>query len=172
ASNFSVINSGGSAVFHADDNFTVSFSATAAQLHLPSWLGFQIQELSISWTDFANHPENFILVLSASINSIQGLPGSVAVSGSITDAVIDFGKLEAGEFPITSIQSFSGGITGNLFGLQINASFVFGIISLNSSNQIVDVANHVVTDPTTGDVVADGDTAVVNSVVYVGVSGG
>ena len=172
ATDFAIINSGGSATFDAGDNFSVSFSATSSQLHLPSWLGFQIQKLSISWADFNNSPENFILVLSASINSIQGLPGSVTVSGSITNAVIDFGKLANGEFPITSIQSFSGGITGNLFGLQITASFVFGIISLNGSNQIVDVANQVVTDPTTGDVVVGGDTTVANSIVYVGVSGG
>ncbi len=49
----------------------------------------------------------------------------------------------------------------------------FGILSLNGSNQIVDVANQIVTDPTTtGNVVAGGDTTVVNSIVYVGVSGG
>jgi hypothetical protein len=172
ATDFSIINSGGSAEFEAGDNFTVLFTATSTQLHLPSWLGFQIQKLAIFWPHFNSDPTDFILVLSASVTSIQGLPGGVTVSGSITNAVIDFGKLASGEFPITSIQSFSGGIEGNLFGLHITASFVFGIISLNSDNQIVNVADGTVTDPTTGTTTPGGNLTVVGSVIYVGVSGG
>jgi hypothetical protein len=173
ANDFAVVNSGGTAEFQAGGHFGVSFSATPANLHLPTWLGFQVQQLALSWTDFTHHPEAFTMVLSASITSIQGLPGGVEVSGSIDRAVIDFGKLEAGQFPITSIESFSGGIDGNLFGMHITASFVLGIVSLNAENQIVHVADGTVTDPATGDTISTGaDLTVVQSVMYVGVSGG
>ncbi len=40
ATDFSIINSGGAAAFDAGDTFSVSFSATATQLHLPSWMQF------------------------------------------------------------------------------------------------------------------------------------
>ncbi len=178
ASNFSVINSGGAPMLQEGTDFSVSITATPGQLGLPSWLGFQIQELQITWHDFANDPANFQLLLSASINSIQGLPGGVTVSGEITDAVIDFGRLEAGQFPITSIGSVGGSVSGTLFGLEVNASFVLGIVNFNAANQVVNSDGTVVTLTTdsTGNVtetpVSGGDTTVKSSIMYVGVAGG
>jgi len=178
AKNFSIINSGGTPALHEDADFGMSITATPGQLHLPTWLGFQIQKFEIKWDNFATHPEQFQLILSASINSIQGLPGGVTVSGEITDAVIDVGKLEQGLFPITSIGSVGGSVSGTLFGMEVNASFVMGVVKFNAENQIVNGDGTVVQLTTNSDgsvtetPVAGGDTVVVNSVMFVGVSGG
>ena len=180
ATSFLVINHNGTAEFHAGLGFSVTLTTpTPAQMHLPSWLGFSITKFEISWPgdNFNSDPSNFQLTLSASINSIQGLPGGVTVSGEITDAVIDVGKLIAGKFPITSIGSVGGSVSGTLFGMELNAGFVIGIVSFNAANQIVsggtvtkltsDSHNNV-----TESVVVGGDTTVVNSILYVGVQGG
>jgi len=178
ASNFSLINDGGTPKLHEDAGFALAITATPGQLKLPDWLGFQIQKFEIKWTNFADHPEQFILVLSASIDSIQGLPGGVTVSGSITDAVIDFGKLEAGLFPITSVGSVGGSVSGTLFGMEVNASFVLGVVNFNAANQIVSADGSVIKLTTSSNgtvtetVIAGGDATVVDSVMYVGVAGG
>ena len=181
ASNFSVIDADadGTPAFQAGANFSVSFSATAGQLDLPSWLGIQIQKFEIQWPDFTGNPANFKLILSASISSIQGLPDGVTVSGEITDAVIDIGKLEAGQFPITSIGSVGGSVSGTLFGMEVNAGFLLGVVNFNAENQIVNADDTVVrltTDShgnvTETPVTTNPDTKVVNSVMYVGVEGG
>ncbi len=182
ATNFSVIKSdgtdgaaAGATEFREDTGFGISITADPGSLHLPTWLGFQITQFTIEWNNFATDPANFQLILSASINSIQGLPGGVTVSGEITDAVIDIGKLEAGQFPITSIGSIGGSVSGTLFGLQLNAGFVLGIINLNAENQIVNnpgTTAVTVTDPTTGATITNGDTTVTSSTLYVGVEGG
>jgi hypothetical protein len=178
ATDFSIINSGGSPELQEGANFGVSITATPGQLNLPTWLGFQIQKFEIKWDNFAAHPDQFQLTLSASINSISGLPGGVTVSGEISDAVIDTAKLEAGEFPIVSIGSVGGSVSGSLFGMEVNASFVLGIVSFNAENQIV--TNGVVTQLTTDSqghvtettVTNNPDTTVVSSIMYVGVAGG
>ncbi|MGO9478591.1 MAG: hypothetical protein ACLQAH_13200 [Limisphaerales bacterium] len=179
ATNFSVINTSGGPALHEDNNFGVSITATPGQLNLPSWLGFQIQKFEIIWTGntFVDDPAGFTVILSANINSIQGLPDGVTVSGSITDAVISFDKLEQGQFPITSVGSIGGGVTGNLFGMEVNASFILGIVNFNAQGQIIN-ADGTVTQLTpldgslTETLVPNGDTTVKNSVLYVGVSGG
>lgn len=180
ATSFSVIDNNGTAEFQAGDNFSVTFtSPSSSSLLLPSWLGFSITDFEISWqgNNFNTDPSNFQITLSASITSIQGLPGGVTVSGEITDAVIDLGMLEKGEFPITSIGSVGGSVSGTLFGMQVNASFVLGIVQFNAQNEIV--SNGTVTKLTTnsdGSVTEtpdpSGSTTVVNSVMYVGVAGG
>ena len=179
ATNFSIIDAGGTPQFHEDTGFGLSITATPGQLNLPSWLGFQIQTFEVKWNDFAAHPDQFQLILSASINSIQGLPGGVTVNGEITDAVIDTTKLEAGEFPIVSIGGFGGSVSGTLFGMTVNASFVLGIVSFNKENQIVnsDGTVYQLTPDSQGNVTETQvttslDTTIKNSVMFVGVAGG
>lgn len=176
---FSVIDVNGTAEFDAGGDFTVTLTTPSnSSLFLPSWLGINISEFSISWTDFNNDPSNFQITLSASINSIQGLPGGVTVSGEITNAVIDVGKLEQGIFPIVSIGSVGGSVSGTLFGMEVNASFVLGIVSFNAENQIVSNGNvySLTTDSqgnvTETQVTSSPDTTVKNSILYVGVAGG
>jgi hypothetical protein len=169
ASNFSIINSNGSPAFKAGTDFTVSFSATPADLDLPSWLGFNVQQLALHWTDFTNAPADFDLTLSASITSIHGLPSGIEVSGAITDAVIDFGKLANGEFPITSIGSVSGSVKGNLFGMTVNAGFVMGVVQYNADYDAVSGGKVYDSD---GKEIVGGSTTVIGSTLYVGVEGG
>ena len=177
ATNFSIINNGGSVQFYegipgdGSAKFGVSVSVTPGQLNLPSWLGFQIQNFGIKWKDFANHPDQFQLVLSASITSIQGLPGGVTVSGAISGAVIDTAKLEQGEFPITDLSSISGSISGTMFGMKIDATFVIGFVNLNAANQVIN-SDGSVTDTATGvTTTTGGDTKSVASIMYIGLSG-
>jgi len=180
ATSFSVIDDAGTAEFHAGLGFSVTLTTpTPAEMHLPTWLGFSITKFEISWQgdNFNTDPSNFQITLSASINSIQGLPDGVVVSGEITDAVIDIGKLIAGQFPITSIGSVGGSVSGELFGMEVNAGFVIGIVSFNAANQIVSgsTVTQLTTDShnnVTESVVPGGDTTIVNSILYVGVNGG
>lgn len=181
ASNFSVINSDvdGTPAFEAGQDFSVGFSASAADLNLPTWIKFSVQKFLIQWPDFNLNPSNFKLVLSASIDGIDGLPGGVEVSGEISDAVIDIGKLQEGQFPITSIGSLGGGVSGKLFGMEVNAGFIMGIVSFNKVGDIVDGSGDVyhLTTNAKGKVIQtqvteNPDTEVVDSVLYVGVEGG
>ena len=75
---------------------------------LPSWLGFNISQFSITWPDFNTDPSNFQITLSASITSIQGLPDGVQVSGEISDAVIDPSLLAQGKFPSSALEVSAG----------------------------------------------------------------
>ncbi len=70
-------------------------------------------------------------------------------------------------------------MSGTLFGMEVNASFILGIVSFNAENQIVNADNTVtalttdshgkVTETT---VTSNPDTTVANSIMYVGVAGG
>jgi hypothetical protein len=180
ASDFSIIDHNGTPEFQAGSNFGISFSMPSnSSLMLPTWLGFSISQFSISWSDFNDRPDLFTITLSASITSIQGLPDGVTVSGEVTDAVINMGLLEKGEFPITSIGSVGGSVSGTLFGMQVNASFVMGIVQFNAENQIVNsdgTVTQLITNPdgsvTEAPVTGTPDTTVKNSTIYVGVAGG
>ena len=181
ATSFSVMDVNGTAEFVAGNNFTVTLTTpSSGSLLFPSWLGFSITKFEISWqgNNFNTDPSNFQITLSASITSIQGLPGGVTVSGEITDAVIDLGMLENGQFPITSIGSVGGSVSGTLFGMEVNASFVLGIVQFNAENEIVSgsTVTQLVTNSdgsvTETPVTTNPDTTVKNSVLYVGVAGG
>ena len=171
ATDFSVIKGTSGAEFHEGTHFTVTVSATASNLNLPDWLGFDIQKLELKWDDFAAHPEAFKIYLSASITSIHGLPAGATVSGFVTDAVIDIGALEAGKFPITDIGSFGGSVTGKLFGLDLSASFIIGVVKFNAAGGVINQDGSVIN--VDGSVTATGgDTTVAGSTFYVGVNGG
>jgi hypothetical protein len=179
ASNFSVINAGGSVKFQAGTDFGISFSATPTDLNLPSWLGFSIQKFALKWVDFSNDPTNFTITLSASISSIQGLPSGVEVSGYLTDAVIDVNKLLNGEFPITSITAFGGSVKGELFGMEVEAGFILGVVSFNAEYQVVNADGSVTYVNNKGKTVTETaqdnpsiDTTITGSSMYVGVMGG
>src|SRR5262249_33662986 len=49
------------------------------------------------------------------------------------------GKLLSGEFPITDIASIGVGVKGNLFGGQIDAALLGGILKLDSNLNLIDV---------------------------------
>ena len=52
-------------------------------------------------------------------------------------ASIDVGKLLRGEFPITGIQALGVGVKGELFGGQIEAQLVGGILKLDAGSRVI-----------------------------------
>lgn len=181
ASDFSIINNGGPE-FLAGPSFSITLNPPSpSNLGLPNWLGFSIQSLTIQWAnnDFQTDPLNFIVTLSASITSVQGLPSGLNVSGSVTDLIINVGELgtwllnpTAANFPISfgPLTSVSGGVSGTLFGMQVSANFVFGVLSFNAEGGVV--ANGAVTlVPPGAPSNASTDTTIAGSGFYVGISG-
>ncbi len=98
-----------------------------------------ISALSITWADITSAPADFVLTFSASVSRIESLP--VSVSGSVTDIVIDVGKLLDGEFPVTSIGGVSVNVSGSLFGGTISATLLAGIVRYDSEKYEVDSNN-------------------------------
>ncbi len=110
-------------------------SSTGSSFMWPSWLPIQITELGIQWPDgITTDPTDMLITLSASITGIQGL-GGLTFSGSVQGIQIDTGLLLAGQFPIVGIQSFGVTVTGNMFGGEINATLVGGIVNLDVQRQ-------------------------------------
>ncbi|HET6548786.1 MAG TPA: calcium-binding protein, partial [Solirubrobacter sp.] len=123
----------------------------------PSWLPIRINSIGVQWADIQNHPADFVLSLSASVTSIQGIPG-LEFSGSIENVKIDVGKLLRGEFPITAIGAIAVSIKGDVFGGQLDAALLGGILRLTEGGQIIDDF--------------DNTTPVAERILYVGVEGG
>ncbi len=124
--------------FVAEDGFGVSLSLTASpgSFDWPSWLPIQITNLSLSWPDFTEDPADFSIDLSASININLDNTG-LMLSGSVTDAVIDVGLLEQGQFPITSLGGFSVSAGGDLFGAKVSGTLIAGIVPVDSKGNLV-----------------------------------
>ena len=121
ASNFDITASG---TLDTSKNFGVELNindpnATASTFQLPTWLPFSISKLALTWPDISNDPANFTIDLSASVNASLG---PVTLSGSVQDAVIDVGKLAAGQFPIDSLGGGGIAVGGNLFGGKVSGS--------------------------------------------------
>ncbi len=132
-------------------------SATGDSFQWPSFLPIRIDELGISWPDIQSDPSNFVLTLSASVTGIKGL-GGLTFSGSIQGVQISPTLLAQGKFPIIGINSLGVTVSGNLFGGQINASLVGGILKLDSNYQIIGTF--------------DTTTPVFKRVFYLGLQGG
>ncbi len=136
ASNFAI---DGNGHFSAGRNFGVSLSiggADGGSFQWPSWMPISIQSIGISWPNITTDPGNFTLDLSAGINSISGLPG-LQISGSVDNIQIDPALLAQGKFPIVGISGFAVTISGNLFGGELTAGLVGGILDLSAANTIV-----------------------------------
>ena len=71
-------------------------------------------------------------MLSASVTGIQGIAG-LEFSGSVEGIRIDIGKLLDGEFPIVGIDAIGVTITGNLFGGEVNATLLGGILRVSDA---------------------------------------
>ena len=157
ARNFS-FNGDGS--FHAGNGFGVFLSvgaATGDSFMWPSWLPIQIDAIGITWPDIQADPTNFVLTLSASVTGIQGI-GGLTFSGSIQGIQIDVGKLLAGEFPIVGLSSIGVEVKGNVFGGQLDAALIGGILK-------VDAAGNLIAD-------TDTTTPVAQRVFFAGLQGG
>ena len=101
----------------------------------------QISALTINWPDITNNPADFVLTFSASVNLSQLKGAPLALSGSVTDIVIDVGKLVDLKFPIISIGGVTVSVSGNLFGGTISATLLAGIVRFDSEGYEVDQNN-------------------------------
>ena len=110
---------------------------SGSALGWPSWLPIQITTLGLSWTDFEAHPEDFDILLSATVTGLKGTSG-LQFSGTIEGIKIRPSLLLQGKFPIVEIASLGVTLQGNLFGGEINAGLIGGVL------KIID------TDPTSG----------------------
>ena len=159
ARNFSFYGDGS---FHPGNGFGIFLSVGSADggsFAWPSWLPIKIDAIGIQWPgdNLETDPANFVLTLSASVTGIKGIDG-LEFSGSIQGIQIDVGKLLAGEFPIVGISSIGVEVKGNLFGGQLDAALIGGIIK-------VDAAGNAIAD-------TDTTTPVAQRVFFAGLQGG
>ncbi|MEN9555968.1 MAG: hypothetical protein RLZZ232_2254, partial [Planctomycetota bacterium] len=155
--NFAISASG---TFVTRPGFGVFISADKASgdsFQWPSWLPIRVTELGLQWEDLQTHPERFSIIISAAVDEIKGIP-NVKVSGAIQGVRIDIGALQDGRFPITDIESISVSMKGDLFGGQITAGLLGGILKLDSAGNLIGAL--------------DTTTAVADRVFFIGVEGG
>ena len=129
----------GDGSFHTKPGFGVFLSVGGAggdSFKWPSWLPIQINSIGITWPDIQADPTNFTLILSASVASIQGIP-NLEFSGTIDGIQIDIGKLIKGEFPIVGIGAIGVSVRGDMFGGQIDATLIGGILKLDANGAII-----------------------------------
>ena len=139
------------------NGFAVSVGADLSSLHWPDWLPIHLTTVSLRWNDFENHPEDFDVVLSATValDNLKGVP--LSVTGAIQDAVIDLSLLQQLKFPITDFTAIAINVEGSLFGGEVNAGLVLGVLKLDGN----------------GDLIAAGDTTeVARTILYGAISGG
>ncbi|MDX5398537.1 MAG: hypothetical protein LPK92_02260, partial [Actinomycetes bacterium] len=113
-------------------------SATGEAFKWPSFLPIRIDAIGIQWDDVENAPEDFVLILSASVTGIQGLPG-LQISGSIQGIRIQPSLLVEGRFPIIGIDAIGVTVKGQMFGGEVSAGLVGGILKLDSTYSIIGV---------------------------------
>ena len=78
--------------------------------------------------------------------------------GAIEGIKIDVGKLLDGEFPIVDIDAIGVSVKGNMFGGELNATLIGGILKLDAGGRIIDPFDTI--------------TPVADRVLFVGVEGG
>ena len=150
----------GDGSFHTRQGFGVFLSvggATGDSFKWPSQLPISINALGIQWDDIEHHPENFVITLSASVTGIKGIAG-LTFAGSIEGVKIDIGLLLAGKFPIVDIAAFGVQVKGTMFGGEIDAQLIGGIMKLDQFGNMIDPL--------------DSTTPVVDRVFYMGLEGG
>ena len=142
--------------------FTVGLSLTnadsntdASGLGVPSVLPIQIDNLSLTWPQGLDDPTNFRILISA---GIEGSIGPMGITGSVEGLEIDVAKLRDGQFPIVALESATAEVTGTLFGADIKAEFIAGVIRFDADGQRI--------------ASGDRDTPIANSVFYAAIEGG
>jgi len=133
----------GDGTFVAKQGFGVFLSigsADGGSFKWPSWLPIKINEIGIEWRDIQSDPGDFLLTLSASVTGLHGLDG-LQFSGTIEGVKIDVGKLLDGEFPIVDIASIGVSVRGKMFGGEINATLIGGILKLDAGGRLIDTSD-------------------------------
>jgi hypothetical protein len=132
-------------------------SATGDSFKWPEFLPIKINAIGIEWLDIQNHPDDFTLVLSASVTGIKGIKG-LTFSGAIEGVRISPKLLLQGKFPIIEIASIGVQVKGNIFGGEIDAALIGGILKVDKNFNIIGPF--------------DSTTPVEDRVFFVGVQGG
>src|SRR6267142_3158438 len=138
---------------------------SGSSLGWPDWLPVKITTLGVEFATHNNQVDfsDFTIILSASVSGLPSV-GGLEFSGSIEGVRIKPSLLAQGKFPIISIQSFGVSISGELFGGELNAGLIGGIL------QIYQVR------PGVFDWVRDNQTVpddqVVDRILFVGIQGG
>ncbi|MDD2604023.1 MAG: hypothetical protein PHF66_04320, partial [Desulfobacteraceae bacterium] len=151
----------GNGDFKANAGFGVFFgveSVTGGSVGWPSWLPIKIKEIGIQWRNINTDPLDFILTLSATVESIDGLPGA-QFSGTVEGVKIDLGLLFEGKFPIIDIASIGVNITADAFGGKITGALIGGILKIDNNNQMISA-------------LAPPDTPVKDRIFFMGIQGG
>ena len=96
-----------------------------------------------SWPDIEADPSDFVLLAVGQRHGIQGMPG-LEFSGTIEGIEIDVGKLLARRVPDHRRSTSIGvSIKGNVFGGEINATLLGGILKLDARPAaIIDALRH------------------------------
>ncbi|HEY9249312.1 MAG TPA: hypothetical protein VIO38_09285, partial [Rariglobus sp.] len=125
----------------------------------PAWMPIKITQLGLEWADIDNHPENFDIILSASVVSIAGAEG-FSFSGTIEGVRISTELLLNGEFPITDIASIGVSISGDMGGMQVSGALIGGIIKIGGAPGAYSIID-----------ATDTSTPVVDRVFFMGLQG-
>ncbi|MGB0644609.1 MAG: hypothetical protein ACPGQF_07700, partial [Akkermansiaceae bacterium] len=131
--------------------------ADGSSFKWPKWLPIKINAIGIEWDDIENSPEDFVITLSASVTGLRGVAG-LEFSGIVEGVKIDPQLLLEGKFPIIDIQSLGVTVRGKLFGGDLDATLLGGILKLDANGNQISA-----TDTT---------TAVADRVFFLGVDGG
>jgi hypothetical protein len=130
--------------------------ATGEAFKWPSWLPIRITQIGIQWPSIETDPTDFTLTLSAAVTGLPAVAG-LKFSGAIEGIQIDVGELLAGRNPIVGIDSIGVSISGNVFGGEIDAALIGGIIKLDANGSPINPGEL---------------TPVVDRVFFIGVEGG
>ena len=149
----------GDGAFAALGNFAVILSAEAvdgAGIGWPSWMPIRVTEIGLLWPDIENEPLDFILIVSAEVVGLHNLP--LNFTGAIDRIQIDIDKLVNGEFPIVGVEGIAVGVEGQMFGGEITAQLLGGILRLDAAGNVIDSL--------------DVTTPVDQSILFAGLEGG
>ncbi len=157
ARNFAILGDG---TFQTKPGFGVFLSigsASGSSFKWPSWLPIRINAIGIEWPNFNADPGRFLISLSV---AIEGLPsiGGVEFTGAIEGVKIDPFLLAEGKFPIVDIRSIAVGVKGKLFGGELTATLLGGIMKFDAAGNVI------------GDF--DSTTPVADRVLFFGIEGG
>jgi hypothetical protein len=135
--------------------------ADGEALGWPKWLPVQINTLGVEFEDVVEDPSDFTLLLSASVTGLPAVKG-LQFSGTVEGIRIRPKLILEGKFPVIDIASIGVSVTGNLFGGELNAGLIGGILKIAESSP----GNYSLIDP------EDTYTEVHDRVLFMGVQGG
>jgi len=155
--NFAITASGSFVTLNGFGVFISVDKASGDSFKWPSWLPIRVTKLGLQWEDLQAHPERFSIIVSAAVDGIKGIP-NLTVSGAVEDIRIDIGALLDGKFPITDIGAISVQVKGELFGGEVTAGLLGGILKIDAAGNLIGSL--------------DTSTAVADRVFFIGVEGG